>query len=393
VKVLHTSDWHLGRMLENVPLVEHQRDFLSWLVTVSRDHEVEAIVVGGDVYDRAIPSVDAVQLFASALAHLVQICPLVLIAGNHDSPTRLGFGADLLATVHVHLRSFVDDVGKPVQLIGADGVEVLIYGIPFLEPQLARTPLGAEKSHEAVLSAAMDLVRTDLQARRTTPSAHDQPRAIVLSHSFVRGGLASESERDVSVGGVADVPASVFHGVDYVALGHLHRPQAIANGDGPVVRYSGSPLAYSFSEEDHAKSVAIVDVPADGPVTVVVLPCPVPRRLKTIVGDLDHLLSEPDLSAVEDCWIRAIVTDARQPDSAMDRLRTRFPHTIKLSWQPHVDGVPLQALDRRVDPATATPVDVVLGFIEHVTSLPPRDEDITLVEAAIERVRIAQVSA
>jgi exonuclease SbcD len=389
--VLHTSDWHLGRMLESVTLVEHQRAFLSWLANEAREREVDAILVSGDVYDRAVPSVDAVRLFESGLVELVQVCPLILISGNHDSPTRLGFGSELLAAVHVHLRSSVRDIGRPVDLTGADGVRVLLYGVPYLEPETTRAALGAEKSHEAVLTAAMDLVRADFSARCAGNGPH--PRAIVLSHSFVRGGRPSESERDITVGGIADVPAAVFHGVDYVALGHLHGPQAIANGSGPAVRYSGSPLAYSFSEEEHAKSVTVVDIDVDGQVAIDIVPVPVPRALKTLTGDLADLLGNRALEPFEDCWIRAVVTDPRQPESPMERLRSRFPHAIKMSWQPHVDGQPLADVDKRIDPATATPTDVVLGFIEHVTSVPPTPREIELVEDSIERVRIAEASA
>lgn len=391
VRVLHTSDWHLGRMLENVSLVEHQRDFLSWLSREARQREVDAILVSGDVYDRAVPSVDAVRLFESGLVELVQSCPLILISGNHDSPTRLGFGSDLLAAVNVHLRSSVDRIGTPVEVTGSDGVRVLVYGIPYLEPETTRIALSAEKSHEAVLTAAMDVVRSDVTARRS--GAGPNPPVIVLAHGFVRGGVPSDSERDITVGGIADAPAAVFHGSDYVALGHLHGPQGIANGDGPVIRYSGSPLAYSFSEEGHAKSVTIVDVDVDGRVAIEIVPVPVPRALRTLVGDLDDLLSNPSYQPFEECWVRAVVTDPRQPENPMERLRTRFPHAIKLSWHAHRDGQPLPQADMHVDPTTASPVDVVLGFIQHVTSLPPTPAEIALVAEAIERVRIAETSA
>jgi exonuclease SbcD len=209
-----------------------------------------------------------------------------------------------------------------------------------------------------------------------------------MAHAFVTGGQPSDSERDVSVGGVADAPASVFRGVDYVALGHLHGPQEVATD--PIVRYSGTPLAYSFSEEAHVKSVTIVDIEPDGAVAVEIVPTPVPRRLKKLTGELDALLADPTLAEHEEHWVWADLTDARRPEDAMERVRSRFPHAIQLSWQPRIGGDPLAAVDVRIDPSTADPVDVVLSFIEHVTSTPPTDDEAALARESVERVRIAE---
>jgi exonuclease SbcD len=390
MRLLHTSDWHLGRSLETVPLAEHQRDFLAWLTDLVREREVDAVLVCGDVYDRAIPSVEAVRLLEQALVDLVPHCPVVLISGNHDSAARLGYGRDLLAAVGVHFRSTVDDLDRPVELTDDDGAAVLVYGLPYLEPEVVRVALDADKSHAAVLTAAMDRVRADLAGRQSQArSAHEPvPRSVVMAHAFVTGGQPSDSERDVSVGGVADAPASVFAGVDYVALGHLHGPQEVSTD--PIVRYSGTPLAYSFSEEAHVKSVTLVDIGPDGAVSVETVPTPVPRRLKKLTGELDALLADPALAEHEEHWVWADLTDARRPEDAMERVRSRFPHAIQLSWQPRIGGDPLAAVDVRIDPSTADPVDVVLSFIEHVTSTPPTDDEAALARESVERVRIAE---
>ena len=349
------------------------------------------MLVSGDVYDRAIPSVDAVRLLEQALVDLVAQCRIVLISGNHDSAARLGYGRDLLSGVGVHFRSTIDDIDHPVA-IADDGLQVLVYGLPYLEPEVVRAALGAEKSHTAVLTAAMDRVRADLADRQAqaTAAGRPAPRSVVMAHAFITGGQPSDSERDVSVGGIADAPASVFAGVDYVALGHLHGPQPIATE--PIVRYSGTPLAYSFSEEAHVKSVTIVDIEADGAVAVELVPTPVPRRLKKLTGDLDVLLADPALADHEQDWVWADLTDARRPEDAMGRVRSRFPHAIQLSWQPRVGGDPLATVDVRIDPTTADPVDVVLSFIEHVTSTPATDDEVLLAEQSVERVRISEVS-
>ncbi len=394
MRLLHTSDWHLGRSLETVALVDHQRDFLVWLADLARERSVDAIVVSGDVHDRAIPSVDAVRLLQDAMVRLHAQCPVVLISGNHDSPTRLGFGGPLLEAIGVHFRSTVHDIARPVVLTGADGVVVLAYGIPYLEPEVVRAALDADKSHHGVLTAAMDRVRSDLDARRAAAAAAGQPppRSVVVSHAFITGGAASDSERDVSVGGVADAPASVYAGVDYVALGHLHGPQTISAAGSPVVRYSGSPLAYSFSEAAHVKSVTIVDIDADGRVSYDTVPTPVPRRLAKLTGDLDLLLEDPRLEDFANHWVWADLTDARRPEDAMARVQTRFPHAIALSWLARQDGAPLASVDVRVDPANASPAEVVLSFIEHVTSQPPTDAEVVLVHESVERVRLAEVA-
>lgn len=391
MRLLHTSDWHLGRSLETVSLAEHQRAFLRWLADLVHEREVDAVLVCGDVYDRAIPSVEAVRLLEQALVALVPQCPVVLISGNHDSAARLGYGRELLSAVGVHLRASVDDIDRPVELAGEDGVSVLVYGLPYLEPEVVRTALAAEKSHAAVLTAAMDRVRADLAVRQqqAAESGLPAPRSVVMAHAFITGGQQSDSERDVSVGGVADAPASLFAGVDYVALGHLHGPQAVSTD--PVVRYSGTPLAYSFSEESHVKSVTIVDVGREGDVHIETVPTPVPRRLKKLTGDLDDLLSNPALVEHEQDWVWADLTDRRRPEDAMDRVRSRFAHAIQLSWQPRIAGDPLAAVDVRIDPTTADPVDVVLSFIEHVTSTAPTDDEAVLARESVERVRIAEV--
>lgn len=394
MRLLHTSDWHLGRYLQTVSLIEHQRDFLAWLADLAEQRQVDAVLVSGDVYDRAIPSVDAVHLFEEGLVRLSGICPVILIPGNHDSATRLGFGSPLLEAARVHLRPGVEHIERPVELVADDGSVLLVYGLPYLEPELVRAELAAEKSHEAVLLAAMDRVRADLGARTEAArlAGTPQPRAVVLAHAFITGGTASDSERDVSVGGIADAPADVFHGVDYVALGHLHGPQEIDNPAGPRVRYSGSPLAYSFSEEAHEKSVTVVEIGPAGEVEIELVGAPVPRRLRTITGDLDALLADPLLAGATESWVRAIVTDARRPENAMDRLRTRFPHTIELTWSPHADGEPVITAGPGTEWASSDPVEIVTSFVEHITGEPPRDDEVTLIRASVERVRIGEAT-
>ncbi|MFD9841299.1 exonuclease SbcCD subunit D [[Kitasatospora] papulosa] len=216
---------------------------------------------------------------------------------------------------------------------------VAFYGLPYLEPGLVHTHLGAEKpSHHAVLSAAMDKVRTDLAARPANT------RSVVLAHAFVTGADTSDSERDITAGGVPSVSASVFTGVDYVALGHLHRCQQISER----IRYSGSPLAYSFSEADYPKATWLIDLDANSDLTARKILCPVPRRLRQLTGTLNDLLTQPEHADYEDCWLHITLTDTDRPHMAMERLRERFPHALKLSFS-HQRDTDTQSYRSRVN--------------------------------------------
>jgi exonuclease SbcD len=225
MRLLHTADWHLGRLLHRVPLLDAQRRVLDHLIDVAIDEQVDAIVVAGDLFDRALPPVEAVQLAGDALRRMAAVAPVVVISGNHDSAQRLGFARELIAAGGVHLRTDPTESGEPVLLEDEHG-PVAIYGIPYLDPDLCRRPLEVEeRSHDAVVRAATALAREDLAERRQR--SHAPVRGVAVAHAFVLGGEPSDSERDISVGGAQTVSASAFEGFAYAALGHLHRPHAV----------------------------------------------------------------------------------------------------------------------------------------------------------------------
>ncbi|HYQ77142.1 exonuclease SbcCD subunit D [Cellulomonas sp.] len=397
MRLLHTSDWHLGRTLHGVDLTAHQQAFLDHLVDVVREERVDAVLVAGDVYDRAIPPVESVAQLSDALRRLSEHAAVVVTPGNHDSAIRLGFGADLMRD-RVRVLARVADLTRPVVLPG-DGHDVLVYGLPYLDPDAARHALaapGAEgplpRSHAAVLGAAMDRVRADLAGRAAAAGAAGRvaPRSVVLAHAFVVGGAASESERDIRVGGVDHAPASVFDGVDYVALGHLHGPQRVGDGAGPtVLRYSGSPLAYSFSEARHAKSSVLVDLGPSGAPEVRLVPAPVPRRLTDLTGPLDDLLGAAGEAHLDD-WVRVTVTDAHRPADLYRRVRARFPHALVVQHQP-----PARAAGARVAEVTAArdPLEVAAEFVQHVSGARPTEAEAAVLRRAYEQVVGAERSA
>ncbi len=369
MRFLHTSDWHLGRALHGEPMLEHQRTFLRWLVDTAVERRVDAVLVAGDVYDRAVPPTDAVALLDEALAGFASAAvDVVLTSGNHDSAIRLGFGRSLAAHAGVHLCTDLSALREPIVLD-----DLAIYGIPYLLPDAVMADLDADRSHASVLSAAVARVTADAAQR-------DIEKVVVLAHAFVTGGAESESERDIRVGGIGDVPASVFRGITYAALGHLHGAQQVARN----ARYAGSPLPFSFSERNHRKSVALVEVGDDGALGVELIPTPITRPMAEVRGRLDDLLAAA-AGPPADAWVRAVLTDPSRPSAPMERLRERWPHTLVLDFQPDVEAMSA-ADDLARMRQHSDPVEVCSLFVEWVDSTLPdrhqRDELAAAVEAA-----------
>ena len=285
MRLLHTSDWHLGRSLHKADLREAQERFLDHLVETARAERVDAVLIAGDVYDRAVPPVDAVALCEQALARLRDTgARVIVISGNHDSARRLGFSSALIDASGVHLRTRPATLAEPVMLRDDHG-PVAVYGVPYLEPAVGLPGFDGPRAHPAVLGEAAARIRADAAARGVR-------RTVVMAHAWVAGGGASDSERDISVGGVGYVPASLFDGFSYVALGHLHGQQTIAEH----MRYSGSPLPYSFSEAHHKKGSWLVEVGVDGKTRAERVPAPVYRKLTVLRGRIDDLLTAPEFA-------------------------------------------------------------------------------------------------
>ncbi|MGY1635033.1 exonuclease SbcCD subunit D [Geodermatophilus sp. SYSU D00742] len=359
MRLLHTSDWHIGRSLHGADLLREQETVLSGLADVVVAESVHAVVVAGDVYDRAVPSADATAVLDRVVGRLLRAgATVVLTPGNHDSARRLGTFSGLLSVAGLHVRASTAGLDEPVLLRDEHG-EVAVYGLPYLEPEIARHELGGgrenslARTHEAVLTEAMDRVRADLFLRPGT-------RSVVLAHAFVGGGVASDSERDICVGGVDLVPGAVFDGVDYVALGHLHRPQTLT----PRLRYSGSPLAYSFGEAGQQKQAWLVDLDATGLAGVRTLPLPTPRPLTVLTGTLAELLDDPAHADVEEHFLSARLTDAVRPADPMRRLRTRFPHCVHLEWAGGGTGGDGRSYQERL--RGRPDLDVAGEFVSHV---------------------------
>jgi exonuclease SbcD len=380
MRILHTGDWHLGRTLLGADLLAHQATFTDFLVETVRARGVDLVVIAGDVYDRAIPPVDAVRMLSRTLERLAATATVVLTPGNHDSAARLGFGSGVM---HDRVRIVAEptSIGTPVLLTDDDG-PVAVYGIPYLHPDLTRHALAAvpdeplARSHQAVLGAATDRVRADLATRPGT-------RSVVVAHAFVGGAEPSDSEQDIRVGGVDMVAASVFDGIDLVALGHLHGPQRVGPDD--RIRYAGSPLAFSFGERHQRKSVTVVDLAADGSVTVELVPTPVPRRLVDVRATIAEIESGAH-RADADAWVRVAVTDAVHPERMYARVKDHLPHALAITHEPA--DRPERPAARPVT-ATSDPVEVAADFVTFATGTAPDEDDRAVLTEAYEAAALA----
>lgn len=381
MRILHTSDWHLGRNFGPVSLLADQAAFIDWVVGLCATEEVDLVVVAGDVYDRAIPPTEAVVLFREALVRLQAAGHVVaVITGNHDGADRVAAYDELMDASRVYVRGGYAKVGEVIALEFADGPLDLVM-LPFLDPQAAPDSLAAapgddsddayerrlRRTHQSVLAAAVEAAAPQ---RRGV-------RSLAVSHAFVVGGETSDSERQLSVGGSGTVEMAVFSSFSYTALGHLHRPQQL----GPAVRYSGTPLAYSFSEA-HEKSVTLVDLAADGTCAVRAVRVPVGRPVLTVEGPIADLLRHEPTAAQRDSLVRAVITDPGVVLDAKPRLSQVYPHVVEIVLRPPVAGAGVgggEAVDRRVVSAT----EAADAFWLASVGAPPTPEQAELLHAAI----------
>ena len=357
MKILHTSDWHIGRTFHGHSTLENLRIVFAGLVDLVREKDVDVVVVAGDVFDSATPAAEHFRLLAEVLTALHATgAKVVMTSGNHDAPARLGFQSEFAGLAGIHVLTDPDRV-TPVTIEDEHG-PVHFYGIPYLEPSLIRHlyPDVELRTHAQVLSHAMGRINADRAERGG--------RSIAISHCFAStmgADLPDAGERDLSSGGVDVVPVSVFDGPDYVALGHIHGRQELS----PRVRYSGAPLHYSFSETSKPRGGWLVDLDAGGLSTVTWIDLPIPRRLAIIEGTIDDLLTNADLTRYEDHWVSAIFTDQVRPMDGMRRLQARFPFAALLDHRPAVSAVPIGAsYTERVK--GRTDLDVLGGFLQHV---------------------------
>lgn len=324
MRILHTSDWHIGRSFHGHPTLGALRGVLDELTAQVRAHDVDVVVVAGDVFDSATPAASCYTMLTDVLRGISDAgAQIVLTSGNHDNAARLGFMAPLLRD-GIRVVTDAGSVGRPVTIEDAHG-PVHFYGIPYLEPILVRGvwPGAAIRTQAEAIAHAMSLVNADRAQRGG--------RSVVASHCFAAGVEASAGvEREIRAGSLDVVPLATFGGPDYVALGHIHGRARLDDR----VRYSGAPLHYSFSEADKPRGSWLVDLDREGVAGVEWLPLPVPRPLVTLRGRLDELLDDAAHEAHVDDWVCAILTDATPQPEPMRRLQERFPYCAAIQLDP-----------------------------------------------------------
>ncbi|EFA22991.1 metallophosphoesterase family protein [Bifidobacterium gallicum] len=435
MRMLHTSDWHIGRRFKGMDLLDYQTRVLDWLIDTIECEHVDVLCVSGDIYDLPRPGADAVRVFDQAYERLgaLQVnghaLHVVMTPGNHDSAARLGVGSRLLRE-NVHMRCDLAYIGEPVD-IAVGGQRLLIYALPYLNPDASRGMLAklaghdVACSHAAVMQAALELVHADLERRREQD--HDVP-AVLMAHTFVSGAEQSDSERGIAVGGIDSVPASMFStsGLDYLALGHLHRPQRVTipvTGDAmhtPIARYSGSLLAYSFSERTvpprlgNGKQVVIVDfehATGNVPHNTDVLEDaedrnepPVAARVRR-VRTLDVQSDEPALVQVSgtpdelidvlaplhhDDWVSMqIMLDGPMPRGLYQRLSAAYAYALEKRTQ--YVGAMARRPRTMADLSTAPDeLSVLSGFVQYSYGRPPEPEELAVLKEAVTRVHAAR---
>ena len=324
MRILHTSDWHIGRYFHQVALLEDQAFVLEQIVTIAVESKVDVVIIAGDLYDRSIPPSAAVSLvdrILTALCYTHNI-PVIIIAGNHDSPERIGFAARQLKAAKLYVMGELDPE-FPAIILNDDHGEVAFYSLPYADPVCIRDIFSAESD--------IDEIRTHDDAMRylshKIAAKNNHSRTVVISHCFVAGGSGSESERPLSIGGAEQVSSRHFASFSYTALGHLHGQQSQG---GEHIRYSGSPLKYSFSEQNHKKSVTIVDLDGQGSVTteqVILKPL---RDMRTLEGQFDDLLEQAKTDPQSDDYLLIKLTDKVALIDPMAKLRQYYPNILHL---------------------------------------------------------------
>jgi exonuclease SbcD len=379
LRIVHTSDWHLGRSLHDEPLLADQAWALERLVALLSDERPDALVVAGDLYDRAVPPPEAVALLDDFLVRVADLgVAVIAIAGNHDSGERIGFGARLLAARGVHLRGVLGAEASPIALPGKG----FVYALPFVEPEAVRASErdDALRGHAAATARVLARVRADAE-RRALPT-------VLVAHAFVQGGAETrDSERPLSIGSAGNVPAETFDGFDYVALGHLHSPQAPAER----LRYSGSLLKYSFSEAGQGKGVLRVEVDKGG-ARVETVQLGQRRDVVRLRGTLAELLSRPELAAHERDLVEATLLDEGYVLDAKRKLERRFAHVLSVAREALVAG-PAGEFAACVDGAGNDERKLFEAFLQKVAGAPPTEPERAVFDAALEAVRRSEATA
>ena len=320
MRFLHLADLHIGKRVNEFSMIEDQRYILNQILDIVKEQEVQCVLIAGDIYDKAVPSAEAVLLLDQFISRLAEMnVKVVAISGNHDSPERIGFGAEIMSTSGVYMSHPFNGNVEKVTLEDECG-PINIYMLPFIKPTVVR-PFFQEEDVSSY-DRAMEIVIN-------SNSINKDERNVLLAHQFVKGGSICESE-EVSIGGVDQVSADYFENFDYVGLGHLHGPQTIGR---ETVRYAGTPLKYSFSEVNHKKSALIFDLKEKGNIEITKIPFKPIRDMKEIKGTYDQITARDfykDMNTQD--YYHITLTDEEDVPEAIGKLRTIYPNIMRLDY-------------------------------------------------------------
>ena len=374
MKLVHLSDLHLGKRVNEFSLIEDQRHILNEILKIIDAEQPDAVLIAGDIYDKSVPSAEAVALFDSFLISLaarsLKVCA---VSGNHDSPERVSFGGRLMSRSGVHIAPVYSGVTEPVRFADEYGA-VNVYMLPFVKPANVRRffPEREIESYTAALSVSIDAMNVDTTAR-----------SVLVTHQFVTGAERCESE-ELSVGGTDNVDASVFAPFDYVALGHIHGPQKVGRD---TLRYCGTPLKYSFSEARHVKSVTVVELHEKGSVDIRAVPLTPLHDMTEIKGSYDEL-SFRDYYAdkgFRNDYLHITLTDEEDVPDAVSKLRTIYPNIMKLDYDNSRTRAGI-VLDSAAELQRKSKMELIEELFEKQNGRPMGDEQRGFAQELIEKI-------
>ncbi|GEN27244.1 nuclease SbcCD subunit D [Halovibrio variabilis] len=375
MRLLHTADWHLGRLFHNLSLLEDQRHVLNQLIAIIDREAVDAVLIAGDIFDRSVPPSAAVTLLDEVLHALCEErkLPVIMISGNHDGAARLRFGARHLRQSGLHILSDLAAFATPVTLT-IKGVEVDVFGIPYADPEHVRSQFNADvRDFDGAHRYLVERIQEQRHPKRPT---------VLMSHCFVDGGSASDSERPLTLGGAESVAWEPMQHFDYVALGHLHGPQYRG---GEHIRYSGSLLKYSFSEASQRKGVTLVDIEASGVTQIEQIPLTPHREVRVLEGEIAALIDQGKTDANADDYLLVRLTDRHAILDPMGKLREVYPNVLHLEKPGMLEARGTQQLDR--DRPRFDTLDMFSDFFEQTSGEAMSDEQARSMAALINQLQ------
>lgn len=357
MKIIHTADLHIGKNVNGFSMIEEQQHVFEQICNIVRQQTPDAVLIAGDVYDKSVPSAEAVQLFDEFLTKLTESITsdahIFIISGNHDSPERIAFGAEIMRRQNIHLSPVCNGDVKPVIISDKDG-PVAFYMLPFIKPVAVRHFFENEE-----IRTYTDAMRLAIAKMNIDKSM----RNVLICHQFVTNAERSESEETI-VGGLDNVDAQVFNGFDYVALGHLHRPQSCER---PTIRYSGSPLKYSFSEVNDNKTITIANMDANGGVGFDFIPISPLHDwvdLRGSYNELTSLLYYESKPELRESFVRVTLTDENDIPDAIGKLRSIYHNIMELRYDNKRTQTNSSIVANKKDDTKITPVQMFADFYE-----------------------------